>query len=176
MAHTTLKIPARSMRRARTSAASTPLAASSLAGGSSVSRSSRQFRSYGNEQVCYHLPKKSRRMSEQFPADNINGEQRPIVHIWTSKFDANKGPELASRATDLLTNVGAKLEGFLEGQILESDDGNTVIVLTTWKTRHAWASALWNEKVDQLLEVVEESSKVTDFICHSLANIGPAKA
>jgi hypothetical protein len=114
-------------------------------------------------------------MSQQFPNDEVDGKQRPIVHVWTAKSDANNGPELVSRATTLLQDVGANLDGFIEGQVFESDDGNAVIVITRWETRHAWADALWNDKVDRLLELVERSAKIDGIVGYPVVTVVPAK-
>jgi hypothetical protein len=115
-------------------------------------------------------------MTDQFPNDEIIGMRRPIVHIWSAGLDANNRDQLTTLASNLIKNIGVTLEGFVEGQVFESDDGKSMIVITSWKTRHEWASALWNQKVDQLLEAVERSSKISDVICYSISTVSSTKA
>jgi hypothetical protein len=114
-------------------------------------------------------------MSDQFPNDEIDGKPRTIVHIWSAALDADSCPGLTSRATDLLRTVGVGLEGFLEGQVFEADDAKSVTVITSWKTRHAWACALWNQRVDQLIQAVEKSTIMLDIISYPIATVVPAK-
>jgi hypothetical protein len=115
-------------------------------------------------------------MTAQFPNDEIDGMMRPIVHIWSARLDAENRLKLTNLGTALLRDVGAKMPGFVEGQVFESDDTKSMIVITSWETRHAWATALWNEKVDQLLATVERSAKISDVICYPVATIVPTKA
>jgi hypothetical protein len=114
-------------------------------------------------------------MSDQFPNDVVDGKQRTIVHIWSAALDTNSCPGLTSRASDLLQNVGVGMDGFLEGRVFEADDATSVTVVTSWETRHAWARALWNERVDQLIQAVEQSSIKLDIISYQMATVVPAK-
>ncbi|MFZ1018515.1 MAG: hypothetical protein WAN39_11650 [Candidatus Cybelea sp.] len=111
-------------------------------------------------------------MAEQFPNDEINGKARAIVHIFSAALDPDKSAELASRLTDLMREVSAEHEGFLEGRVFEGDDGKSVTVATIWKTRHLWANAIWDERVDLLLESVS-GSEVLDVMCYETARIVP---
>jgi heme-degrading monooxygenase HmoA len=114
-------------------------------------------------------------MSDQFPNDEKDGKPRRVVHIWSVALGADKSPELAAGITNLLETVGLELDGFVEGRVFETDDGSGVTVMTTWKTRHAWANAIWNQRVDQILELVQPSAKVLDVMCYERATIVPAK-
>jgi heme-degrading monooxygenase HmoA len=114
-------------------------------------------------------------MSDQFPNDVIDGKQRTIVHIWCAALDAGSCPGLTSRATDLLRNIAVGMDGFLEGRVFEADDAKSVTVVTSWETRHAWAQALWNERVDQLIQAVERGSIILDIISYQMATVVPTK-
>jgi hypothetical protein len=114
-------------------------------------------------------------MTDQFPNDEINGKPRPVVHIWSAALDLHSA-QLASRVTDLLRNVGVGLEGFVEGRVFEADDGKSVTVMTTWRTRHLWADAVWNQRVDLMLESVQRGAKILDVICYPHATIVPTQA
>jgi len=114
-------------------------------------------------------------MSDQFPNDVLDGKQRTIVHIWCAALGAGSCPGLTSRATDLLQNIGSGMDGFLEGSVFEADDAKSVTVVTSWETRHAWARALWNERVDRLIQAVEQSSIILDIISYEMVTVLPAK-
>jgi hypothetical protein len=115
-------------------------------------------------------------MTDQFPRDEINGKPRAVVHIWSAALDPHKSQQLASRVTDLIRSVGVGLEGFVEGRVFEADDGKSVTAMTTWKTRHLWASAVWNQRVDVILESVQSGAKILDVICYQRATIVPTEA
>ncbi|HEY2554870.1 MAG TPA: antibiotic biosynthesis monooxygenase [Candidatus Cybelea sp.] len=104
-------------------------------------------------------------MTEQFPNDAKNGEPRAVVHIWSAALDPDKSQELASRVTDLLRTVANEMEGFVEGRVFQADDGKSVTVMSTWKTRHLWANALWDERVDRVLESIT-GSEILDVMCY----------
>jgi hypothetical protein len=115
-------------------------------------------------------------MSEQFPKDEIDGKPRAIVHIWSAALDPHTRPQLVARVTDLMRNVGVGLEGFVEGRVFEAADGKSVTAMSTWKTRHLWANALRNQRVDLLLESVQPGVKMLDSICYETATIVPTEA
>jgi heme-degrading monooxygenase HmoA len=111
-------------------------------------------------------------MTEQFPNDEINGKPRVVVHIFSAALDPNKSAELASRLTDLMREVSVKHEGFLEGRVFEGDDGKSVTVTTSWKSRHFWANAVWDERVALLLASLQ-GYEVLDVMCYEQARIVP---
>lgn len=111
--------------------------------------------------------------ADQFPNDEIDGKPRAVVHIWCVALDPHKSPELESRVTDLLRNVCAELEGFVEGQVFEADDGKSVTVMASWKTRRLWANALWNQRVAPIVESVQLGAKMLDVLCYERARIVP---
>jgi hypothetical protein len=114
-------------------------------------------------------------MSEPFPNDEINGRPRVVVHVLSVSLDPDKSALLASRLADLMREVSAKHEGFLEGRVFEGDDGKSVTVTTSWKTRHFWANAIWDERVDQLLAAVA-AFEVLDVMCYEYARVVPSNS
>jgi hypothetical protein len=78
--------------------------------------------------------------------------------------------------TDLLLEVSVGLEGFVEGRVFEADDGKSVTVMTSWKTRHLWANALWDRRVDLILESIQSGEKMLDVMCYERATVRPSKA
>jgi heme-degrading monooxygenase HmoA len=111
-------------------------------------------------------------MTEQFPDDKRDGEARAVFHILSATLDPHQSSEFADRATALLENVVAGLEGFVEGRVFEGDDRNAVILITAWKTRHMWAMAHWNEQVQALLAGYAESGTAfIDSMCYGRPKI-----
>jgi heme-degrading monooxygenase HmoA len=90
-------------------------------------------------------------MTEQFPDDEREDKPRAVSHVFTATLDLHQRVAFADRATDLVRNIVAALEGFIEGRVFEADDGKSVIIMTCWKTRHMWAKAHWHQQVQALL-------------------------
>jgi len=111
-------------------------------------------------------------MTEQFPSDKIGDA---IVHVVVAKFSGpGETTEFVRRAVTLMRDVTAGLQGFLEGRVLEADDGASVIVATHWATRHAWAAAQWDEAVGRALSESHASdAKIVDTICYVRATVRP---
>jgi heme-degrading monooxygenase HmoA len=111
-------------------------------------------------------------MTEQFPDDVREGKVRPVFHILSVRLDPRQSSEFADRATALIENTVAGLEGFVEGRVFEADDGKAVILITAWQTRHAWAEAHWNERVQELLAAYAESGAAfIDTMCYGRAKV-----
>jgi hypothetical protein len=107
-------------------------------------------------------------MNEQFPNDEIRGMERAVVHIWSAQLAPEKNAEFAETLTALLDEVAVKLEGFVEGRVYEGDDGKSITVMTTWKTRHLWADAVWNQRVERVLIPIH-GSKTFDVLSYERA-------
>ncbi|HEY1428899.1 MAG TPA: hypothetical protein VGF18_04960 [Candidatus Tumulicola sp.] len=115
-------------------------------------------------------------MNEQFPNDEVGGKQRAIVHILSVSAEPDQSHRLASDATALLRDLGPSLEGFIEGRVFEDDGGKSVTVMTTWQTRHLWAKAVWNQRVDGLLESVDRHQKLFDAVCYEISAFAPNRS
>jgi hypothetical protein len=111
-------------------------------------------------------------MAEQFPNDKREGEPRTVFHILSATLDPHQSAEFADRATALLENVVAGLEGFVEGWVFEADDRKAVTLITAWKTRHMWAKAHWNHQVQALIaEYAESGTAFIDAMCYGRPKI-----
>ncbi len=111
-------------------------------------------------------------MTEQFPDDKREGKARTVFHILSAALDPHQSSEFADRATALLENVVAELEGFVEGRVFEADDRKAVILITAWKTRHMWAKAHWNQQVQALIAGYAESGAAfIDAMCYGRPKI-----
>ena len=90
-------------------------------------------------------------MNDQFPGDLLDGKPRTVFQILSITLDPTRSSEFADRATALIRDVVAGLEGFIEGQAFVTDDGAMVSLMTAWKSRDLWAKAHWNAHVQDLL-------------------------
>ncbi len=116
-------------------------------------------------------------MTEQFPDDRSEGEARTVFHILSVTLDPDRSSEFADQATALIETVVAGLDGFVEGQVFEADDRKAVILITAWKTRHKWAEANWNQRVQTLLATyVESGATFVDVMCYGRPKIVAASA
>ncbi len=89
----------------------------------------------------------------------------------------NESDAFSQRAAEHVRDDVAGLPGFLDARILESDDQKSVIVLTRWQTRHAWAQSQWNQKIGQVLaESFQSAVKVVDTMCYERATLGPLQS
>lgn len=109
-------------------------------------------------------------MTEQFPRDKSGGT---IIHILAARFSRpNESTKFVERATSLMREVSARLPDFVEGRVLEADDGGNVIVMTSWTTRHAWAAAQWDEEVGRVLSEWHESgAAIVDTMYYERARV-----
>ncbi len=114
-------------------------------------------------------------MTGQFPNDETNGKPRTIVHIWSARLQTGNCVKLTSRTTDLLRDLSPEMDGFIEGEVFEADDATSVTVVTVWRSRHAWAHALWNDRVGKLLQHVERDAKIFDAVSYPVASFGRTK-
>jgi heme-degrading monooxygenase HmoA len=111
-------------------------------------------------------------MTEQFPDDKSEGKARTVFHILSATLDPHHSSEFADRATALIENVVAGLEGFVEGRVFEADDGKAVTLITAWETRHMWAKAHWNQQVQALIAGYAESGAAfIDAMCYGRPKI-----
>jgi heme-degrading monooxygenase HmoA len=111
-------------------------------------------------------------MTEQFPDDKRQGKARAVFHILSAALEPHQSSEFAERATALIENIVAGLEGFVEGRVFEGDDRKAVILITAWETRHMWAKAHWNEQVQALLaEYAESGAAFIDSMCYGRPKI-----
>ncbi len=114
-------------------------------------------------------------MAEQFPSDRSSGKDGTVVYLLAATLNPNESGEFSERAAQHLRDDVAGLPGFLDAQILEADDETSVIIVTRWQTRHAWAQSQWNQKIGQVLaESFHSAVKIVDSMCYERAAIGPA--
>jgi heme-degrading monooxygenase HmoA len=53
------------------------------------------------------------------------------------------------------------LDGFLEGEIFESEDEQRILLITEWTSRHAWSASQWDKEVaEHLVSIVQTASAI----------------
>jgi hypothetical protein len=113
-------------------------------------------------------------MAEQFPGDRSGGKDGTVVYLWTATLDPTESVEFAKRMTEYVRHEAAELPGFLEGRILQADDGTSVIIMTHWETRHAWADSRWNRDLGQVLaDSFHAGVQIIDTMCYQQAVVSP---
>ena len=115
--------------------------------------------------------------TEQFPDDEIDGRSRIIIYIWSAFLETSAGPQLVDRVTGLMRKTIARLDGFVEGAVFESDDGKGVTAIVRWKTRHAWAQAEWEFEVNKLkADLAQAGIRTTEGMYYEHARVAPNPA
>jgi hypothetical protein len=107
---------------------------------------------------------------EQFPRDKSSST---IIHILAAQFShPNETEKFLEQAISLMREVSAGLQGFVEGRILEADDGENVIIITSWMRRQAWGAAQWDQEVGRVLSEWHESgAKIVDTMYYERATV-----
>jgi quinol monooxygenase YgiN len=83
-----------------------------------------------------------------------------VIRVKTTETDAS----------DLLKEINAifiverqTLTGFLAAQVLQSVDNATIVIMTEWSDRHAWAKSRYDMRIGQLLERLLMKSVTIEF-------------
>lgn len=113
-------------------------------------------------------------MVGQFSSDRSSGKDGTVVYLWAASLNPNESGEFSKRAAQHIRDDVASLPGFLDARILESDDETSVIIVTRWQTRHAWAQSQWNQKIGQVLaESFQSAVKIVDTMCYQRDAVDP---
>ncbi len=116
-------------------------------------------------------------MVEQFSSDRSSGKDGTVVYLWAATLNPNESDAFSKRAAQHVRDDVAGLPGFLDARILEADDETSVIIVTRWETRHAWAQSQWNQKIGRVLaESFQSSVKIVDTMCYERAAVGPPES
>ena len=102
-------------------------------------------------------------MPRQFSQDDRIDNEGAIVHVWVVSVAPGECTAAAQRLTELMESAVAKTPGFLEGEVLEADDGRSVLAMSHWTSRHSWARAQWNDAIGRTItELFQSASKMVD--------------
>ena len=114
-------------------------------------------------------------MPRQFPEDDSAANAGAVVHVWVASISEAECTSCAETLSSLMQETLADLPGFLEGQVLEADDRQSVIILTHWASRHIWAQAQWNEEVGRTLyDLFRSGAKMVDTMYYVRSVVRPA--
>lgn len=97
-------------------------------------------------------------MPRQFSQDDAVANAGAIVHVWVISIAPEECTAAAQRLTTLMQETVTDIPGFIAGEVLEADDGRSVMALTRWKSRHIWAQAQWNHDVGRTIAALFQSA------------------
>ena len=83
---------------------------------------------------------------------NITDPDQPVISLVKVKIAAAEAPVLLKEAIDLLPVEKSNLPGFLSAQVLLSVEGTTLIVMSEWRNRHAWAQSRYDVRLGKLID------------------------
>ena len=87
----------------------------------------------------------------------------PVIGVIKITFDPVEATALMKEATEMLAIESKTLRGFTAAQVLLSVDRSTMVVLTEWSDRHAWAQARYDLGVGKFMEHALFKSATIEF-------------
>lgn len=96
-----------------------------------------------------------------------------LVSVLLISVAPHDSARLVQQAVDLLKNKG-DLEGFLEGEIFQSEDQQRILVITEWTSRHAWSASQWDQEVSANLVSIVQTASAIDSRTYFRAGRAPA--
>jgi len=69
-----------------------------------------------------------------------------MVSVLVLEVSPGESARLVSEAASLMRRK-TKLEGFVEGEIFQSDDRTRVLIATEWQSNEAWSRSQWDREV-----------------------------
>lgn len=100
-------------------------------------------------------------MTSEHP--NMAADDEPVIGVIKIKIDAMDAPELLDEAIEVLGIESRTLQGFVAAQVLVSTDNKTIVVLTEWRDRHAWAQSRYDNRVGKMTEHCNAKSTTIEF-------------
>jgi hypothetical protein len=89
-------------------------------------------------------------LSEGDNGEAIGGE--PVIGVIKMKTSVTEASVLLKEINAVFVIERVSLVGFLAAQVLQSVDGKTIVVMTEWTDRHAWARSRYDMRIGRLLE------------------------
>ncbi|MEO7202059.1 MAG: hypothetical protein ABIZ82_05640 [Candidatus Tumulicola sp.] len=86
-----------------------------------------------------------------------------VIGFIKMKTLATQVPALLEEINAIFVVERVSLEGFLAAQVLESVDGETIVIMTEWSNRHAWARSRYDMRIGRLIEHCLLKSATIEF-------------
>jgi heme-degrading monooxygenase HmoA len=87
----------------------------------------------------------------------------PVIGFIKMKTSAAEVPALLKEINAIFIVERASIPGFLAAQVLESLDGRTIVIMTEWTDRHAWARSRYDMRIGKLIEHFLLKSATIEF-------------
>jgi hypothetical protein len=79
-------------------------------------------------------------------------DTEPVIGVIKLKTSGSEAAELLKEINAVFIVERQSVPGFLAAQVLQSVDGGTIVIMTEWSDRHAWAKSRYDMRIGQLLE------------------------
>ncbi len=86
-----------------------------------------------------------------------------VIGFIKMKTSATEVPALLEEINAIFVVERVSLEGFLAAQVLQSVDGETIVIMTEWSNRHAWARSRYDMRIGRLIEHCLLKSATIEF-------------
>ncbi len=87
----------------------------------------------------------------------------PVIGVIKMKTSATEAPSLLQEINAIFIVERASIPGFLAAQVLQSVDGKTIVIMTEWIDRHAWARSRYDMRIGRLIEHCLLKSATIEF-------------
>lgn len=77
-------------------------------------------------------------------------------------IDPNDVNRFGEEAAQLVQRKGSAAPGFIESVVMADEGKTQVLIVTQWASRHAWASAHWEQEIGEGIVALVESAKSFD--------------
>lgn len=97
------------------------------------------------------------------PSQMNNMQSSEVVSVITVSLNASHSLDILKDAIDVLRSECSDVAGFITGDVLLSQDGQKLAIVTEWRDSHAWSASRYGERVGKMLEDCLANSSVLDF-------------
>jgi heme-degrading monooxygenase HmoA len=84
-----------------------------------------------------------------------------IVSVMLLSVAPDESERLVGEATALMQRK-TELEGFIEGEIFQSDDRERVLIVTEWRSKHDWSRSQWDAEVGHAVVAITQTASAVD--------------
>jgi hypothetical protein len=94
---------------------------------------------------------------------NDSVDAGPVIGVIKMRTSAAEEPSLLEEINAIFVVERASIDGFLAAQVLQSVDGKTIVIMTEWVDRHAWARSRYDMRIGRLIEHCLVKSATIEF-------------